>query len=76
MARRCDIAKDDIWNGKSTLTTSNTNIKNSVNTVRNIFIDFLNEIECHIVCAVFNNDNVFEVSGDFTKGKFFFGGDF
>ena len=73
MARRCDVTKDDIWNSKSALTTSNTNIENSVNTIRYLIINLFDEIESHVISAIFNNDDVFEVFSNFSKCIFFFG---
>ena len=72
MTRRCNVTKDNIRNSECALATSNTNVKNSINTIRNIVVDISNEIESHVISTVFNNNDVFEVSGYLTKCIFFF----
>ena len=73
MSRWGDVSEDDIRDGEGSLATGDADVEDGVDAVRNVFDDFSEEIEGHIVGAVLNNDDVFEVSSNLTESIFLFG---
>ena len=73
MSRRSDISKDDIRDGEGSLATGDADVEDGIDAVWDFIIDVLDEIESHVVGAVFDDDDVFEVSSNLTEGVFFFG---
>ena len=73
MSRWGDVSEDDIRDGEGSLATGDADVEDGIDAVWDFIIDVLDEIESHVVGAVFDDDDVFEVSSNLTESVFLFG---